>query len=202
MSSVLWVAVGFLSGSIPYSILVAQWAGGGDIRHVGDGNPGAANVGRAHGWRWFTVAMLLDGFKGAIPVGLAWFVARLSGWDLVFAAIAPVLGHAFSPWLKLRGGKAVATTFGIWAGLTLWAGPTIFGTLLVLTFNLVKVSGWAVVLAFGAFGIILELGYFPAHPEFRAIWFLNLLVLVVKHLGDLTQPPGLRPWIKNPGNQQ
>jgi glycerol-3-phosphate acyltransferase PlsY len=188
----LWALIGFLSGSIPFSILVGRLAGGGDIRQQGDHNPGAANVGRAVGWRWFLVAALLDGFKAAIPIWIARFLGDISGWDIIPVAFAPVIGHAYSPWLRLRGGKAVATTFGVWAGLTLWVGPIVLGFLLSLMSAIVRVSGWAVMLAFGLLGFFLEFSYVPAHPEYRWIWLLNAIVLVLKHLADLRQRPGLR----------
>jgi glycerol-3-phosphate acyltransferase PlsY len=155
------------------------------------------NVRRALGWRWFTAAMLLDAFKGAVPVGLAYFIQSLSGWDLVFTAVAPVLGHAFSPWLRLRGGKAVTTTFGVWAGLTLYAAPILFGVLLGLAYAVVRVSGWAVLLAFTGLGVLITIFYVPEHPEFLAVWLVNALVLAFKHREDLRKAPGLRPWLLN-----
>jgi glycerol-3-phosphate acyltransferase PlsY len=195
LETVVWFLIAFLSGSIPFSLLVGKLAGAGDIRVYGDHNPGAMNVRRALGWRWFTAAMLLDAFKGAIPVGLAYFSQGLSGWSLILTAVAPLLGHAFSPWLRLRGGKAVTTTFGVWTGLTLYAAPILFGMLLGLAFAVVRVSGWAVLLAFFGLGVLITILYGPAHPEFLAVWLVNALVLVFKHREDLHRPPGLRPWL-------
>lgn len=190
-----WFVVSFLSGSVPYSLIVGHLAGAGDIRTHGDGNPGATNVGRVLGRRWFMVAMLLDSFKGAIPIWLVYFGGQVSGWELAAVSAAPVLGHAFSPWLRLRGGKAVAVTFGVWAGLTLAIGPSVLGLLLLLAYKTVRVSGWAVLLAFSGFGLFLCIVYAPAHPEFIIAWLANALILSVKHAADLRQPPGLRPEI-------
>ncbi|HNT26212.1 MAG TPA: glycerol-3-phosphate acyltransferase [Anaerolineales bacterium] len=67
-AGIFWCVASFLSGSVPYSVIVGYLAGAGDIRTQGDGNPGATNVGRALGRRWFIIAMQLDGFKGAIPI--------------------------------------------------------------------------------------------------------------------------------------
>jgi acyl phosphate:glycerol-3-phosphate acyltransferase len=195
MNAFAWTVIGFLSGSIPYAVFVGRLAGAGDIRRYGDKNPGAANVGRALGWRWFILAMLLDCFKGAIPVAVAFWPGNITGWALIPVAIAPVLGHAFSPWLKMRGGKAVATTFGIWAGLSLGILPAVLGVLLSLTFGIVKVSGWAMMLAFILLGIIVAIFYAPAHLEFGVIWLANALVLTFKHRDDLRLAPGLRPWL-------
>jgi len=110
---ILWTAVGFVSGSIPFSPWLVRLLLGQDIRQYGDGNPGATNTWRAGGWRVGIVALLLDMVKGLLPVGLACSIVGISGWDLVPIALAPVLGHAFSLFLRLRGGKAVAASFGI-----------------------------------------------------------------------------------------
>ena len=127
MQTLFWVILGFGLGSIPFSLLVGKYALHTDIRSLGDGNPGGFNVWRAGGRFWAFLAVLLDGFKGAIPVGLAHYVFGVSSWLLIPVALAPLLGHLFSPFLKFRGGKGLSTTFGIWLGLTLWLGPTVFG---------------------------------------------------------------------------
>ena len=127
MQTLFWVILGAALGSIPFSLLVGKFALHTDIRSVGDGNPGGFNVWKAGGRFWAVLAVLLDGFKGAIHVGLAYFMYGVNGWQLIPVALAPLLGHIFSPFLKFRGGKGLSTTFGIWLGLTLWLGPTIFG---------------------------------------------------------------------------
>jgi glycerol-3-phosphate acyltransferase PlsY len=192
---IIWTLIGFLSGSIPFSVLVGRLAANVDIREFGDHNPGATNVLRAMGWGWFALASLLDYFKGAIPVGIAWFWLGIGGWGIVPIALAPLLGHAYSPWLRLRGGKAVAATFGVWTGLTVGASPTILGLLLGLSFAVVLVSGWAVLLAMLGFGGFVWLQYGTYHPEFMAIWLGNLALLAWKYREDLGQMPGIRPWL-------
>lgn len=127
MQTLFWVILGFALGSIPFSLLVGKFALHTDIRSLGDGNPGGFNVWKAGGRIWAILAVLLDGFKGAIPVGLAYYVYGVNSWLLIPVALAPLLGHIFSPFLKFRGGKGLSTTFGIWLGLTLWLGPTVFG---------------------------------------------------------------------------
>lgn len=192
---VLWSVLGFLSGSIPFAIWLGRLAGKGDVRQMGDGNPGATNVLRAAGWRWGAAAMVLDFFKGAIPVGMAYFFARLSGWGLVLVALTPVAGHIWSPWLGWRGGKAVAATFGIWSGLTVGAGPTILGLLLGVAFSTLTSSGWAVLLAFLAYGAFIWQTYTGVNPEFMWVWLGNLALLGWTHRSELTSPPSLRPSI-------
>lgn len=186
MPFITWTLVGFLLGSVPFSLLVGRWALGKNIRTYGDGNPGATNVFRAGG-RWAGVAaMLLDGFKGAIPVAWAYWAAGVRGWEVIPVALAPVLGHAFSPFLRGRGGKAVATTFGIWAGLTGPEAPVVLGCLLGLWFLTLDRSGWAMLAAMACFGLHL-LNYRP-DPAWLVLWGLNTGLLAWKYRDDLRQP--------------
>jgi len=199
---ILLTPVCFLLGSIPFSVLLGRLAGRGDVRRFGDGNPGAANVLRAAGWGWAILALLLDGFKGAIPVGVAWYVLRVTGIAIVPVALAPVLGHAFSPWLGWHGGKAVTVTFGIWTGLTLGVGPTILGMLLGLAFAVLASSGWAVMLSMLTFGLFIAGLYGRQFPEWIVVWALNVLILGWMHREDLSWPPILRSWITRAGRRQ
>ena len=89
MDIVIWTLLAFLSGAVPYSVLIGRWVGKVDIRTVGDHNPGATNVMRALDKRWFAAAFLLDTLKGAVPVGLAWFVFHIVGWGILPVALAP-----------------------------------------------------------------------------------------------------------------
>jgi acyl-phosphate glycerol 3-phosphate acyltransferase len=98
-----------------------------DIRQFGDGNPGGTNVWKAGGPRWGITAILLDGLKGLIPVSLALYQGEVSGWWVFPVSLAPIMGHVFSPFLNFRGGKALATTFGVWTALTLYQVPIVFG---------------------------------------------------------------------------
>jgi glycerol-3-phosphate acyltransferase PlsY len=194
MLDVIWgTAIAFLSSAIPWSILIGRLANQTDIRAVGDHNPGAFNVLRAAGAKWFIPAVLLDALKAAIPVGLAWYVFKLNGWGIIPIALASVAGHAFSPFLRFRGGKAVASTFGLWAGLTLGVGPTLMGLVLLIMYNVVVVSGWAVILTMLAWGGFVVWYYGAAYPPLIGVWIANLALLIWTHRSDLRQLPGIRP---------
>ena len=190
---IVWLVVAFACGSLPFSVWVGRLALGKDIRAFGDGNPGATNVLRAGGKELGALAAVLDGAKGLIPVGLAAFVAHFTGVELAAIALAPVLGHAFSPFLRFKGGKAVGVTFGIWIGLTIWEAPTVLGLMLAYWFQFVAVSGWAVMLALGSLGLYVLL----AHPDPTFLWVLvgNMLILAWTHRSDLRQPLILRKRI-------
>lgn len=186
-----WAIVAILAGSVPFSVLIARYALDIDLRHVGDGNPGATNVLRAGGIRWGALAMTLDFLKGALPVGLAHFVGRVDGVWLAIVALAPIAGHAFSPWLRGRGGKAVAATFGVWAGLTFWYVPTLLGLMLALGYAVLAVDGWAVVLALT--GVGLHLLWFYPDPVLLSVLAGNLLLVGWKQRHDLRRKPQIRP---------
>jgi glycerol-3-phosphate acyltransferase PlsY len=111
----------YLLGSIPTGLIVARLMGGPDPRAAGSGNLGAANLFRLLGRNAGVFTLLGDTLKGAVPVFLAlYWLAPLGAWhDAAVGAVglAAVLGHVFPIYLKFRGGKAVATTFGVIAVL-------------------------------------------------------------------------------------
>lgn len=111
-------------GSVPFSLLLGYLLKGVDIRTQGSGNVGATNLGRVCGWRYFPLAFALDCAKGLAPLVVARPFLDGAGMSrpaslavTVLLALAPVLGHLFSPFLKFRGGKGVATTAGALAAL-------------------------------------------------------------------------------------
>ncbi|MBW7883228.1 MAG: glycerol-3-phosphate acyltransferase [Caldilineaceae bacterium] len=187
MEAVGWWLLAFGAGALPFSVWLGRWALHKDIRAFGDHNPGAANVFRAGGRAWAVLAVILDFLKGAVPVGLANYVGGMMGWGLVAVALAPVLGHAYSPFLRLRGGKALAVTFGIWCGLTVWLGPTVLGIALGAWLAILAVPGWAVLAGMLTLGAVLLI----AEPAWvlLAVWVGNTAILLWKHRANLAQPP-------------
>ncbi len=109
--------VAFLIGSIPFSLLIAKFAGGIDLRKHGSGNIGATNVARVMGKRWGFLALLLDAAKGIAPVFLVPLLIKvpesLATHQQVLCGILAVVGHMFPPWLNFQGGKGVATSLGV-----------------------------------------------------------------------------------------
>ena len=101
---------GFLSGSIPYGLLIARFLGKGDVRLQGSGNIGATNVARIAGKKAAAATFLADALKGYIPCVLATYFAAHEA--IFFCAMGAILGHVFSPFLKFKGGKGVATMIG------------------------------------------------------------------------------------------
>jgi acyl phosphate:glycerol-3-phosphate acyltransferase len=122
MISLAMLFIAFLSGSLPFSVWLGRLLLGVDVRQYGDGNPGAANTFRTGNKLVGVLVLALDVSKAAVPVGLAYFNLGIRGADMALIALAPILGHAFSPFLRFRGGKALATALGVWIGLTQTAG--------------------------------------------------------------------------------
>jgi glycerol-3-phosphate acyltransferase PlsY len=121
MENSLAVVIAYFVGSVPFALLVSRRRGV-DLRSVGSGNVGAANVLRTSGVGAAVVAMALDGLKGALAVLIA---QRLTSGAAtpVAAALASIVGHIYPIWLGFRGGKGVATAAGAFAVLT----PVAFG---------------------------------------------------------------------------
>ena len=184
MNTAIWIILSFLLGSLPLSVWVSQLAGK-DPRSIGDKNPGATNALKAGG-KWIGLAaFLLDVSKAAAPVGLAYQIVGIRGWAMTAIALAPMLGHAFSPFLGFKGGKAVAAALGVWIGLTLWDVPLVAITSIVIWFLLLRNSGWAVLLTLIVMGVYL----FFARPEPLLFWVLGFqsILLIWKHRAELKQ---------------
>lgn len=115
----LALLIGYLLGSIPFGLVLTRLAGEGDLRAVGSGNIGATNVLRTGRKGLAAATLLLDAAKGVVAV----VVARELGESYaVLGAVGAFLGHCYPLWLGFRGGKGVATLFGIALALDPWCG--------------------------------------------------------------------------------
>ncbi|MFH2068717.1 MAG: glycerol-3-phosphate 1-O-acyltransferase PlsY [Candidatus Omnitrophota bacterium] len=109
---------GYLLGSIPFGYLIGR-SRGIDIRTKGSGNIGAANILRIIGKGPAAATLLLDAVKGLLPTILARQACLSpSGWWIITIGLAAIIGHTFSIFLKFKGGKGVATSFGVLIGLS------------------------------------------------------------------------------------
>jgi glycerol-3-phosphate acyltransferase PlsY len=113
----LWVVASYLLGATPTAYIAGRLARGIDLREHGSKNLGATNVYRVLGWRWAIPVALIDIAKGAIPVALFGRWAAGGPWLAVGLGIAAVLGHVFSPFMRFKGGKGVATALGVFLAL-------------------------------------------------------------------------------------
>lgn len=109
----LWlVPLGYVSGSIPFGLLIAKASKGVDVRGIGSGNIGATNVLRAAGKGAAALTLALDMLKGWAPVALGRIVGA-SDALVAGVALAAFLGHLYPVFLRFRGGKGVATFLGV-----------------------------------------------------------------------------------------
>ena len=189
-----WFALAFACGSLPLSVWVGRLAAGADIRRFGDGNPGAANVLRAAGVGPAVAAVVLDVGKGLAPVALA--LAAGAPWRPA-VAVAPILGHAFSPWLGFRGGKGVATAAGVWAALLWPIGAIVPAALVLALYALLDGDAWTVMLAG-----LLWLGVlvvWRVDGWIVTAWGLQAVLLAWTHRRALATAPRVRPWLTRRG---
>ncbi len=123
LAKLLWLVIAYLVGSIPFGLLVARATCGVDPRSGGSGNVGATNVARLCGARYGALTLALDLLKGLLPVWMGMLVSHHPLF-LSLVALAALCGHVFSLFLDFKGGKAVATTIGVFL-------PLAFGSLLL-----------------------------------------------------------------------
>jgi acyl phosphate:glycerol-3-phosphate acyltransferase len=146
-----YALVGYLLGSIPFGLILTRLAGLGDIRRIGSGNIGATNVLRTGNRALAAATLALDCGKGVAAVLLvAWFGNRDA---ILWAGVGAVLGHAFPVWLGFKGGKAVATSFGVLIAAA-WPVGLCAGAVWLVTAGLTRLSSLAALASFALAPII------------------------------------------------
>ncbi len=188
-TSLLAIAA-FGLAAVPFSLLVGRWFLGDDIRDYGDGNPGAANVFRAGGQKTGYLAVALDVGKGVPFVFIAHSIFDLSGPAVVIVAVSAVLGHAFSPLLQWRGGKAVAVTFGVLLALPQHELLMAFIVCMVLAFLIIEVDAWTVI--FGAAGTLAYIAFTRGGSWETLLMFCLLVILTIRQFEALHTFPGFQ----------
>ncbi|MCE9506900.1 MAG: glycerol-3-phosphate 1-O-acyltransferase PlsY [Alphaproteobacteria bacterium] len=174
---IIWSAIllaflgGYLSGSVPYGLLLGKISGLGDIRKSGSGNIGATNVLRVGGKKLAIITLLLDGLKGTIPV----LIARQVHMDYaVIAALGAFIGHLFPVWLKFKGGKGVAVALGIAFALS-WKVGLILCLIWLAVAVMTQYSSLSSLAAFGLSPIVAVL----LTADFQIIVVMAFLSLMV-----------------------
>jgi glycerol-3-phosphate acyltransferase PlsY len=182
------VAAYFL-GAIPFGLLIVRAQGGPDIRAIGSGNIGAANVARNAGKFAGILTLVLDAGKGCLAVWLAAHFTHDNIRWMMLGAVCAVVGHMFPVWLRFKGGKGVATGLGVllpicWqavaAGIVLWLVVVIFW----------RYSSLGSISAAVALPLFVYLLYAPGHapPEFVTLGTVLISVLVlIKHRPNIAR---------------
>ncbi|MBZ0158890.1 glycerol-3-phosphate 1-O-acyltransferase PlsY [Candidatus Methylomirabilis sp.] len=182
MSVGIWlVPLGYLSGSIPFGLLIAKVAGGVDVRKVGSGNIGATNVLRVVGSRAGALTLALDALKGWAPVALS----KLLGLPEVLVAtvgLAAFLGHVYPVFLGFRGGKGVATALGVLLALFAKIALLVVGVWL-LTAAIFRYSSLAALVAGIASPVLVWA--LDGRPPYVGVTTVICCVILIRHRENL-----------------
>ena len=169
---------GYFLGSIPFGLLLTKISGLGDIRKIGSGNIGATNVLRTGNKKIALFTLLLDGGKGAVAIYLIKIILPKvfdNNFTMVefyefTVAISAVVGHCFPIWLRFRGGKGVATGFGVILSLNLNVGIVAL-LIWVLIAKVFKISSMSALIAY----FLIPVFMFYYETEF--IYFLSSFII-------------------------
>lgn len=185
------LAAGYFVGGVPVAVLVAR-AVGRDIFAVGSGNMGAMNTARNVGPIAGVVVLVLDLGKGALATAMGTGMAVAAGIADPLAmglagGVGAVVGHAWSPYVRFRGGKALATAFGATLPVVPWAGGA--GVVLLIALTLIVRNATAASIAtlslypFLTGAVLMRLGW-PREDAFAAATAAALIAIVsiVKHV--------------------
>lgn len=183
MELTIAVIIAYLIGSIPTGYIIVKLFTGQDIRKSGSGSTGATNVKRVMGKKWFFIVMFLDAFKGALPVILAKLFAtsfQEIGLIPVLCAVAVILGHSKSIFLKFTGGKSVASGVGtiialnwqvgliialVWSVVTYISRYVSVGSIIALSISPVLMFLYHEPIAYIAYGILGAIYIIYLHRE-------------------------------------
>jgi len=175
--------VAYLLGSIPSGLLFGRWLADTDVRSSGSGNIGAANVTRVAGARAGALVLTFDLIKGAVPVLVGRWLG-LNPIDLAIVAGLTVVGHDFSLFLKLRGGKGVAATLGSAAALAILPAAASALVWLAVTGSS-RISALGSLLALWTLPLFMAI--FDQRPEYICVTFGLSLLSVYTHRENIAR---------------
>lgn len=181
----LWLYVaalagGYLAGSVPFGLVLTKLAGLGDIRSIGSGNIGATNVLRTGRKGLAAATLLLDGGKGALVV----VALRLLTDDPLIpllGGLGAILGHNFPVWLKFKGGKGVATTFGVMIAAAPVIGVMACATWIIVA-ALARISSLS---ALAALALAPVYAYLLGYPTEAAVFTALGVLGWIRHASNL-----------------
>jgi len=178
-----YLILGFLVGSIPFGLILGRVFFKSDIRSSGSGNIGAANAARTYGRGAGIAVFILDALKGVVPVVLAshTHIAPL-------VALMTVVGHCYSPWLKFKGGKGVATFFGTLCALGPY-GPAVFAVVWIALILRPGYASLSSMLATIAAALVICAGDRDLGDGGAAIVFavLSVVIIVGRHGANIAR---------------
>lgn len=179
MTLALAFLFGYLLGSIPFGLIFTRAAGGPDVRTIGSGNIGATNVLRTGNKALAAATLVCDMLKGTLAVLAAGYYA--SHEAALAAGLGAFLGHLFPVWLKLKGGKGVATYIGVLIGLY-WPAAVAFCAIWLVAAFVTRYSSLAALVASALTPpVLLLLG----HPGPAALFLALTMLLWIMHRANI-----------------
>jgi len=186
MNELLIIILAYLIGSIPTSVWVSKYFFGIDIREYGSGNAGATNTYRVLGSKWGTLVMIADMLKAVIAIKLAFFLPEAYDNDLYLInmqlglGLAAVIGHIFPIWAGFRGGKGVASLFGMVLGIQPNVALCCVGIFILVLF-LTRWVSLSSILAGIAFPILILVVFNEPEHLYRIFAVMVALMIVFTH---------------------
>jgi len=186
MNELLLIVLAYLIGSIPTSVWVSKYFFKIDIREYGSGNAGATNAYRVLGPKWGTFVMIVDMLKGIICVKLALLLTEYAGNNTQFLnlqiclGLAAVLGHIFPIWADFRGGKGIATLFGLVLGISPWTALSCIGIFLIVLY-LTRFVSLSSILASVAFPVFILVIFNVNNSTYRIFAIAVALMVMLTH---------------------
>tara|TARA_B100000902_G_scaffold301144_1_gene288833 strand:- start:665 stop:1288 length:624 start_codon:yes stop_codon:yes gene_type:complete len=194
--TLIFSIISFISGSIPYPVILTKLLSGKDVREVGDNNPGAVNAWKSGGSYIGIIVMFIEFLKAILPIAIAIRFFGIEGFDLVIVSIMPILGHSFSPFLKFKGGKALAVTAAMWLAIFQFEAAAVIFGLLAIFFALQKNDAWTVNIVhfcFFIYGIITSISKsYISNNQFILLWILATILMIYNHRKELRNAPQFR----------
>ncbi|MFI5133637.1 MAG: glycerol-3-phosphate 1-O-acyltransferase PlsY [Chitinophagales bacterium] len=193
MNELLLIVLAYLIGSIPTAVWVSQYFFDIDIRDYGSGNSGATNTYRVLGPKWGTIVMIVDMLKGMLAVKLALLLPAYAGNDIqlmnlqIGLGLGAVVGHIFPIWAEFRGGKGVATLFGLVLGISPWTALSCVGVFLLVLYltRFVSLSSILASIAFPVFILVIFNERETLYRVFAIAVALMVLLTHQKNIGRL-----------------
>jgi glycerol-3-phosphate acyltransferase PlsY len=175
------IVLSYFIGALPTGLILVRVLRGEDIRKHGSGNIGTVNVLRVAGPAVAAIVLLVDVLKGLVPVLLA-LGAALAPWAVVSCGLAAIAGHNWSVFLGFRGGKGIATSFGVLAGLSVPAA-LVAAVVWIVTVAITRFASLGSLLAVVSVPITLRRLHSP--PEYLAFGVIASLLAIYRHRANI-----------------
>lgn len=192
MKEALLIIMAYCIGSIPTAVWVSRYYFGIDIRDYGSGNAGATNTFRVLGSKWGTLVMVIDVLKGLAAVKLALLLPYYIENDFALTnfqiglGMAAVLGHIFPIWAQFKGGKGVATLFGLVIGVSPWTALCCSGIFLLVLY-LTRFVSLSSILASIAFPIFILVIFNVDNNAYRVFAIVVALLVILTHQKNISR---------------